>query len=116
MSTTKWKWRSLADIFDEGVDGELLSRDTSQPGGLGWVPNPKFDIKSGTNTSLPSTSGTVTFITPFESIPNVTITVIGSNFINVWLTEVTKTYFKWSNNNLIGNVTIHWIATNIGNR
>jgi len=72
------------------------------------------NIKSGVSTSPFQTVKQVDFVTPFTSIPRVTITQMYL-ISNPYITEVTTNYFKWNNGTYSGNVSINWIATTAGN-
>jgi len=57
-----------------------------------------------------SVSGTFNFVTPFNAIPIVTITLYGSANNYGWLESVTDTSFTWRVNTVIPNMRISWIA------
>jgi hypothetical protein len=70
------------------------------------------NIQSGTATITNSSSGTtVTFSTPFDSVPNVVLTPIStaSGNITIKIREITTTYFK-AFNSTSSSVNCCWIA------
>ena len=66
------------------------------------------DIKAGSSTSPFQTEEEVVFTIPFGSTPTVVLTP--TDDVGTWITEVTKSSFKWNNSAKNGEVTVHWIA------
>ena len=66
------------------------------------------DIRTGQSTGAKKTVVQVNFNPQFASLPSVVLTPY--NGMNVWLEEVTSTYFKWSNSSPSQDVMIDWIA------
>ena len=71
-------------------------------------PGSSVDVKSGSSTSPYETEGEVTFTVAFGAAPTVVITP--TDDVGVWITEITKSSFKWNNSAKAGEVTVHWIA------
>lgn len=85
--------------------------------GSGWsMPEEEEEemvIKSGVSVGAKGAVAQVDFGTAFSAVPRVVIT--DWNGVDAWLVEVTASYFKWENDSKQADVTIHWIATDVGN-
>ena len=69
-------------------------------------------IKCGQSFGLAGEVTQVDFDVAFGFQPHVVLTPFSD--YDVWLVEVTKTYFKWGNADKGANVTVDWLATDCG--
>lgn len=71
-------------------------------------------VQSGTTPAISTLTGSVTFTTPFASIPKVVISlnVNGTTiFIPIGVSSVTTTGFTWASATTSAVATITWFAT-----
>jgi hypothetical protein len=99
-------------FLDSGNAGEVFvskgNKDTAWNSQFCRATTPSV-LQSGLITTS-SVTGTFNFVTPFNAIPIVTITLYGSANNYGWLESVTDTSFTWRLNTAIPNLPISWIA------